>query len=134
MTVFSLATHYNQRTALERRRARVNCLTNILLRALVAVFLLIGSFLWMPGTRVLADQANPDSPPVISGGILGIDAYRNLLETGDRGFLVYANIPYAAPPTSPENESFMWQLMSTDGLTVIGQTTGYPYEDSGYGY
>ena len=115
-------------------QAMVNYLTDYAMRALALVLLLSASFLWLPAITALADQANPDSTPTINGGILGIDVYRNLLETGDRGFLVYANIPYATPPTTPENEAFIWQLLSPDGLTVIGQTTGYPYHNLGYDY
>ena len=99
-------------------------------RVILTVFL---AFVWLPAIVVSADQPNPDSTPTISGGILGIDAYRNLLEAGDRGFLVYANIPYTVTPTMPENEAFMWILYSPSG-NVLGQTTGYPYHGSGYGY
>lgn len=99
------------------------------LSVLLAIILLLS-----PAIPALADQANPDSTPTISGGHLGVNAYRYLLESGDVGFLVYANIPYATTPTTPENEAFIWQLLSTDGSTVIGQTTGFPYHTSGYGY
>jgi len=104
------------------------------LKALLAVFLSVGVLLASPGGAALADQANPDSTPTISGGVLGINVYRNLLESGDMGMLVYMNIPYASTPTDPATESFMVQLLSSDNATIIGQTTGYAYNDLGYGY
>lgn len=134
MSLFSLETHHKPNLAPIRRRGVVNYLAKRSLRALLAVMIAVSTLMWLPATIALADQPDPDSTPVINGGALGVDVYRYLLETGDVGILVYANIPYAAVPTSPENESFMWQLYSTDGLTVLGQATGYPYQGSGYNY
>jgi len=109
-------------------------LAKSVLRVLLALMLVFGGWMWLPSTVAYADQANPDSTPTVSPAQLGIDVYRNLLGTGDRGFLVYANVPYAATPTATFPQAFIWQLLSVDGLTVIGQTTGTSYNDSGYGY
>ncbi len=79
---------------------------------------------------VLANTANPDSsvaPPTIS-------VYRNLLETGDRLFLIYANIPYTVPPSTPVTATFIWRLFDTDNTSELGQTVGSVYQNSGYGY
>lgn len=77
-----------------------------------------------------ADTADPDSTPTI----VSVDVYRNLLETDDRLFVIYANIPYAVLPSTPVNETFIWRLIDTDGVTVLGTTVGYAYNDDGYGY
>jgi len=77
-----------------------------------------------------ADTPDPDSTPTVEGAYV----YRNLLETGDRLFVVYANIPYATPPDTLVSNTFIWRLMSTDGTTELGSTVGYAYHDRGYGY
>ena len=74
--------------------------------------------------------ALPDSTPTVEA----INVYRNLLETGDRLFVIYANIPYASTPDIPVTEAFVWRLIGTDNVTELGQTTGYAYKNSGYGY
>lgn len=105
----------------EAKRKTVSGLLSLLLAlAILAV---------IPAGAAMADQADPDSTPTVE-----IDVYRNLLETGDTFFLIYANIPYAATPDEPVNESFVFRLIDTDGTTELGQNTGYPYVDDGYGY
>lgn len=79
---------------------------------------------------VFADQADPDSTPSVDS----INIYRNLLETDDRFIVIYSNIPYATTPDATVSQAFTWQLIDTDGVTVLGQTTGYAYNDNGYGY
>jgi len=74
--------------------------------------------------------ALPDSTPQI----IKKYAYRNLIESGDVLFIWEANIPYAVTPDVPVTEAFMWRLIAADGVTELGQTTGYVYNDSGYGY
>lgn len=127
----SILTHYNRFTARFRPIQVCSHYLRGALRVTTAVLLSVASLLLLPSVSVLA-IANPDTTPSVSGGALGIDVYRNLLETGDRGFLVYADIPYATPPTTLESESFLWQLLSVDGSTVIGQTTGFSYAFNGY--
>lgn len=95
------------------------------------LFILIPLMLIGYALPVYADQADPDSTPTVEQ----INVYRNLLETGDKFYLIYANIPYSAPlPDATEPEAFIWQLIGTDNSTVLGQATGYAYNDSGYGY
>lgn len=94
-----------------------------ILLALLAVFLL-------NTTPVYADTPDPDSTPTIDT----TNIYRNLLETGDMLILVYANIPYADPPSTPVTETFIWRLIDEDGVTELGSTVGYAYNDDGYGY
>lgn len=92
---------------------------------LIALILLVN----MP-TSVLADTADPDSTPTV----VRINVYRNLLEDDDRAFLIYANIPYATPPDTTVDETFIWRLIDTDNTTELGSTTGTAYDSSGYGY
>ena len=94
-----------------------------ILLAVLAVF-------FLTATPVYADTNDPDSTPTIED----INIYRNLLETGDWLTLVYANIPYATPPSTPVNQTFIWRLIDTDNVTELGSTVGYAYNDDGYGY
>lgn len=80
---------------------------------------------------VNADQADPDSTPTVED----INVYRNLLETGDRLYLIYANTPYATTPDVNFPHAFVWRLFDTDNTTELGSTVGYAYGDAdGYGY
>lgn len=81
-------------------------------------------------TPVYADTPDPDTPPTVDR----IRVYRNLLETGDFLIVWEANIPYAVLPDTPVTETFIWRLIDTDGVTVLGITIGYAYNDDGYGY
>lgn len=95
--------------------------------ASLAVVALIGISSLLP-TMEASAQAAPDSTPVVTS----INVYRNLLESGDSLYLIYANIPYASIPTTPEPSAFIWQLIALDGTTVLGSTTGFAYNQSGY--
>jgi len=83
----------------------------------------------LPVTPIYAID-EPDSIPVVQK----IDIYRNLREAGDQLILIYANIPYAALPDVPVSDAFYWKLMAMDGVTELGVTTGYAYNDFGYGW
>lgn len=93
-----------------------------LLLALLAIGLL--------ATPVYADTADPDDTPTI----VSINAYRNLIETGDMLIVIYANIPYSSTPSTPVTDTFIWRLIDTDGTTELGSTIGSNYNDDGYGY
>lgn len=77
-----------------------------------------------------ADTPDPDSTPTLER----MDVYRNLLETGDRLFIWEANIPYATTPDTLVSETFYWELLDTDNVTVLGTATGYAFQSDGYGY
>lgn len=77
---------------------------------------------------VFASEPDPDSTPTVEELL----AYRNVRETGDFLLLIYANIPYATTPDYPVNYTYIWRLL--DGTTELGYTTGYAYNDDGYGY
>ena len=90
--------------------------------ALLAVFLL--------ATPAYADTPDPDSTPTVDE----INIYTNVLETGDWLIVIYANIPYAIPPTTPVTSTFIWRFMDTDNVTELANTVGTNYNDDGYGY
>lgn len=93
----------------------------------VALIIAIGFMLIV--TPVVKAQEPPDSTPTAA-----VYIYRNILESGDFGAFIYANIPYASTPDTPVNYAFIWSLIDTDNVTELGATTGYAYNDSGYGY
>jgi len=97
-------------------------------RAVVVVLLL--AMVLLVTTPVYADTADPDYDPTVEE----INVYRNLIEPGDMLFLVYANIPYGTPPSTPVTSTFIWRLIDVDGITTLGSTVGTAYNDDGYGY
>jgi len=99
----------------------------ILLRTFLIITVLLLTIL--PTTIVLADQPDPDTTPEMVANV-----YRNLIEPGDQLYILYANIPYGAIPDALVTEAFIWQLIDTDGSTVLGQTVGNAFNSSGYGY
>lgn len=74
-----------------------------------------------------ADTDPPDSTPTLESMVI----YRHVLETDDMLVVFKANIPYATLPSTPVTQTFLWELL--DGATVLGVTTGYRYNDLGYG-
>jgi len=72
--------------------------------------------------------ANPDSAPTITNAYV----YRNLVETGDSLYLIYATIPYAAQPATDVTHAYFWSLIDTDGTTVLGSTVGVNFHENGY--
>lgn len=103
-------------------------MNRILLRMIGVTGILLLGLVW--AVPVIADQPEPDSTPTVEQ----IDVYRNLLETGDRLYLIYANIPYATTPDTSMTDAFIWRLFDTDDVTELGSTVGYAYNELGYGY
>jgi len=99
-------------------------------RLQIGILLAIGVVLLLSATPAYAVTPPPDSDPIVNSK----KVYRNLREDGDRLFVIYSNIPYADPPGDPITETFIWELIDTDGVTVLGSTVGYAYVNSGYGY
>ena len=95
----------------------------------IVLILLLALFM-ISATPVYADTADPDSTPTIQS----FNVYRNLLETGDWLLVIYANIPYSTPPSTPVTDTFIWRMIDTDGFTELGDTVGYAYNTDGYGY
>ena len=100
-----------------------------LLIKLGVILITVSALLAITVTPVMADQSDPDNTPTVE-----FDIYRNLLESGDKCLLIYANIPYAAEPDAPVSEAFTWRLIGTDGTTEHGSTVGFVYQSGGYGY
>lgn len=96
----------------------------------IGVLLAVAVALLLNPIAVYADTPDPDSPPSIEA----TNIYRNLRETGDNLFLIYANIPYASLPDTPVTETFIWRLIDTDNTTELGSTVGTAYNDDGYGF
>ena len=96
---------------------------------IIALVLLLAIFL-ISATPVYADTPDPDSTPAIQS----FNVYRNLLETGDWLLIIYANIPYGTLPDTPVTQTFIWRMIALDGVTELGDTVGYAYNDDGYGY
>ncbi len=73
---------------------------------------------------------HPDSPPSIDQAKIRIN--RNVAAAGD--IVIYApyNIPYDSVPSVLARQSFIFQLIGTDGTTELGAVTPYTYFDSGY--
>ncbi len=94
------------------------------------ILLVLLSVLLISATPVYADTNDPDSAPTVEQ----INWYRNLLETDDRVVIWLANIPYAAPPSTRVTETFEWILLDTDDTTELGRTTGFAFNEDGYGY
>lgn len=95
----------------------------------IVLILLIAVFI-ISGTPVYADTANPDDVPTIES----FNVYRNDLEPGDWLLVIYANIPYTVLPSTPVTSTFIWRMIDIDGVTELGDTVGYAYNDDGYGY
>jgi hypothetical protein len=83
----------------------------------------------MPALPVWA-IALPDSTP----SVITKKCYRNILEAADFLIVWEANIPYASLPDDPVTDTFIWEFIDTDGTTVLGSTTGWAYQGSGYNY
>lgn len=103
---------------------------HILNKALLAIIVALMLVALTPTMLVSAATALPDSTPQI----ITKRCYRNLLETADFLIVWEHNIPYGTPPTDPVTETFIWELIDSDGVTVLGSTVGWPYEDDGYNY
>lgn len=96
----------------------------------VPLFILLSIMLIVAMASPVYATDLPDSTPTIEE----INVYQNLLEMGDMLVLVYANLPYGTPPTDLVTETFIWQWIDTDNVTIFASTTGYAYNDNGYGY
>lgn len=96
----------------------------------VGLTLALMAVLLFSATPAYADTPDPDSPPTLEE----TNIYRNLLVSGDLLVLIYANIPYATLPDLPVTQTFIWRFISTDNVTEFASTTGYAYNDDGYGY
>lgn len=101
----------------------------------IGLLLALLAALLLSATPVYADTPDPDSTPTLDT----INIYQNLLKDGDWLVLIYANIPYDTPPSTPVTQTFTWSLVDSDNVTEFGSTVGYAYnvgthDDDGFGY
>lgn len=68
----------------------------------------------------------PDRTPEI----LSLQAYKDLLETGDCVFTILADIPYHEIPAVPVSRAYTWSLIDTGN--EVGWNVGYAMNDNGY--
>lgn len=94
----------------------------------IAVPLLAAILTLAQATPVAAVPAAPDSITLPK-----MYAFRNLVETGDFSLVFESGINYATPPTITANQAFIFQLLGTDGTTILGTSTPFNYHNSGYG-
>lgn len=98
-------------------------------KILATALTLVGLIFLLIGTPVAA--ADPATPTTFS--FVSVSAYRNLYETGDALYIFHYNIYYSSSqPSTPANKLFLYRLFDTDGVTQIGATSPYPYNNSGY--
>lgn len=95
----------------------------------IATLLVVAVIFLLPSTSALAINS-PDT----ASQIIWVYAYDDLLETGDQGYLVYYNIPYAALPTEPVTDSYLVILVDVDGVTQVRSVAPITYGAVPYGY
>lgn len=101
-----------------------------LIPSILIVSLILAAFIFSAIPIGATSIPDPDSAPSIDD----TRVYRNMIETGDILIVWEANIPYTTTPGIPVTQAFIWRLLAMDGVTVLGTTTGYAYNDDGYGY
>jgi len=88
---------------------------------------LVLPFVFLP-SPVDAAMSNPSGVEFIE-----VVAFHHLYETDDYLLLCHYNIAYASPPPTTVDDAFIFRLMDTDGTTLLGSNTAYPFADNGYG-
>lgn len=77
-----------------------------------------------------------DAPDDIT--IRSVEVFRNLITDDianyDQLYVVHYNLEYAAYPTDyTVRDAFIFKLLDTDGVTLLGTQLAYAYANSGYG-
>lgn len=103
---------------------------NRIIKLCILFVLCVVLFLTLSPSIVLADTALPDDDPVL----YNINVNRHLYETDD--FFLYGRyyIPYETQPDEGVDETYIFNLIDTDGTTVLGSYYAYPYWEGGYNY
>lgn len=97
----------------------------------LGVIVLIGSII-LSGVVRAADIQAPD---VIQ--IKSIQVVKNVLEDGDRLFAFHYRLEYSDTDDIPDEsaqDTFIFRLVSVDGVTDLGVVTPYPYFTNSNGY
>jgi hypothetical protein len=95
---------------------------------ILTVLMVLALFI-LSSIPISANTPDPDSAPTMGD----IYIYHNLLEANDYFIIWTSHVNYATTPGTPFNETFVWRLMNLDGVSTMGSTTGYVYQDDGYG-
>lgn len=86
------------------------------------------------GTLILTTVASATEAPDSTPTVTDVRANINLLEDGD--VLIYGlyNIPYATLPDDDAGHTYIFRLLTLDGLTQLGAIRPFPYAvlDNGY--
>ena len=88
---------------------------------------LVFSFVLLPNP-VDAAMSDPSGVEFIE-----VVAFHHLYETDDYLLICHYNIAYASTPSTTVDDAFIFRLMDTDGTTLLGSNTAYPFADNGYG-
>lgn len=107
------------------RRALTNAAIKL---AALILFALLGPILLSAGSVNADTISNPDSDCTTSN----IHVNRNLVNTGDMLVTGQYKLPYASPPSIGADKTFLFELVDTDGTTVLGYNAPYVYFDNGY--
>lgn len=92
------------------------------------LFLLSVALPFVSFNHARADTAQPSSV-----SIHDISIYNSLINTGDFLAVVPYTISYTSVPSDAVNKTFLFELIDTDGATLLGSITAYPFANSGYG-
>jgi hypothetical protein len=95
-------------------------------RLTIATIITLVVMLILPFTALAINL--PLSSPILTQTTV----WQNVLETADRLFIFYIDIPYTSIPTVPINRTFTLELYDSDGTTVLGTTTANTYHSYGY--
>lgn len=79
---------------------------------------------------VFAATSLPDSDPTLDNTHI----FRHLLENNDFLFIARYNIPYTTTPNASVTNTFIFQFMDTDNVTILGQNEAFAFQGNGYGY
>lgn len=82
---------------------------------------------------VIAKPAYAAEPEPTTVSLTDIVIFQNLIDTGDFLAVVPYQVSYTTEPTQNIDETYIFRLLSPDGLTENGTVTAYPYYNGGYG-
>lgn len=77
--------------------------------------------------RSYADTAQPSSV-----NIQDVDIYNSLIQANDFLAVVPYTIAYPSTPSDSIDKTFTFEFIDTDGATLLGAVTAYPFYNSGY--
>lgn len=105
--------------------------TRKLITQIVAVLIVLSAML---GQIVLTSTPAYATDPPDSVQFVSVQINRHLYEDDDYMLMLHYAINYGSLPDDPIDETFIFRLLDTDGVTELGGTTAYPFTDDGYGH